>query len=172
MEQLQRYAPAEGVQVHAYVLMTNHVHLLLTPADADATARLMKAVGQNFAQYANRRYNRVGAIWQGRYYSSPIVTEDYLLTCHRYIECNPVRAGLVAHPRDYFWSSYLANAEGMPSGLLTMHAIVAHAGRTAYKQLFGRELSAAQVDEIRASTRAGRSAGETRPRRGRPPKSG
>jgi len=96
--------------VHAYVLMTNHVHLLLTPAREDGPSLLMKHLGQRYVQYVNRTYRRSGTLWEGRFRSSIVQERGYLLRCHRYIELNSVRAGMVMHPRDYCWSSYCSNA--------------------------------------------------------------
>jgi hypothetical protein len=92
--------------------MTNHVHLLLTPARTDSVGLLMKHLGQRYVQYINRSYRRSGTLWEGRFRSCLAQSEDYVLACYRYIELNPVRANMVAHPRDYRFSSYRANAEG------------------------------------------------------------
>lgn len=93
--------------VHAYVLMTNHVHLLLSPVREDGPSLLMKHLGQRYVQYINKTYRRSGTLWEGRFRSSIVQERGYLLRCYRYIELNPVRAGMVRHPRDYRWSSYL-----------------------------------------------------------------
>lgn len=98
--------------IHAYVLMTNHVHLLVTPTVADSAGQLMKRLGQRYVQRVNRLYRRSGTLWEGRYRSSLVQDETYALACHRYIELNPVRAGMVDHPRDYPWSSYRAKGAG------------------------------------------------------------
>jgi len=95
------------VQVHAYCLMTNHVHVLLTPGeDVGSMGRLMKALAARMTRYRNRIERRSGTLWEGRYKSSPVQTDAYLLACCRYIELNPVRAHMVAHPGDHAWSSY------------------------------------------------------------------
>jgi putative transposase len=99
-------------ECHAYVLMTNHVHLLLTPRAFSAIAKVMKLVGQRFTQYINYTYHRTGSIWEGRYKASVIDAEAYLLTCYRYIELNPVRAGMVQRPSEYRWSSARTNGFG------------------------------------------------------------
>ena len=109
--------------VHAYVLMTNHVHLLLTPDDSDGPSRLMKGLGERYVQTYNRRHQRTGTLWEGRFKSSIVDSEGYLLRCHRYIEMNPVRAGMVHEARDYGWSSHRANAEGLASTFLTPHPL-------------------------------------------------
>lgn len=99
-----------GVTVHAYCLMTNHVHFLATPDDENAISRTMKVVGSRYAQYVNKKYRRTGTLWEGRHRSSLVQSERYLLTCMRYIECNPVRAQMVTRPEEYRWSSYGTNA--------------------------------------------------------------
>lgn len=105
LRSLETQAGMEACEVHAYVLMGNHVHLLLTPHSEDAPARFMKAVAQNFTQYVNRRYRRTGSLWEGRFWSGLICGDDYLLRCQRYIERNPPRARIVHAPEDYAWSS-------------------------------------------------------------------
>jgi putative transposase len=101
--------------------MTNHVHLLLTPTEADGASRLMKDVAQRYAQYVNRKLGRSGTLWDGRFKSSIVDSQTYLLRCHRYIELNPVRAGIVPRPSDYLWSSFGTNALGSYSTLITSH---------------------------------------------------
>ena len=104
---LQELSTTFEVRVHAYCLMTNHVHLLLTPGDADgALARLMKALAARTTRYRNKLEGRTGTLWESRYRSSPVQSDRYLLACVRYIELNPVRAGMVAEAADYPWSSY------------------------------------------------------------------
>lgn len=100
-----------GVSVHAFVCMTNHVHLLVTPWDEQALSRTMQRLGSMYTATVNRRHGRTGSLWDGRFKSSLVDSERYLMACYRYIELNPVRAGLVGHPRDYRWSSYSHNAE-------------------------------------------------------------
>jgi putative transposase len=103
---LAALAESESVRVHAYVLMTNHVHLLMTPATDRGPARLMKGLGQRYVQHINRTYRRTGTLFEGRFRSAVIETDGYLLACQRYIELNPVRARIVRTPEDYPWSSY------------------------------------------------------------------
>jgi putative transposase len=98
--------------LHAYVLMTNHVHLLVTPNQTDGIARMMQSVGRRYVQYVNYCNKRSGTLWEGRYKASLVQSERYLLVCSRYIELNPVRAGMVTRPEAYRWSSYRANALG------------------------------------------------------------
>ena len=106
LDHLKEQADKYGCAVHAYVLMTNHVHLLLTPEKENSAALLMKNLGQRYVQYINRTYRRSGTLWEGRFRSCLTQTEDYVLACYRYIELNPVRANMVNHPRAYPWSSY------------------------------------------------------------------
>ncbi len=141
--------------VHAYVLMTNHVHLLLTPRKADGASLLMKHMGQRYVQYVNRMYRRSGSLWEGRFRSSLVQTETYFLRCQRYIECNPVRAQMVRHPAQYRWSSFGANGECKASTLITAHAEYLALGgdsasrRSSYLELFRSELEEADLKEIR-----------------------
>ena len=155
---LNEQANKHECAVHAYVLMTNHVHLLLTPHKKDSAALLMKNLGQRYVQYINRTYKRSGTLWEGRFRSCLTQSEDYVLACYRYIELNPVRAEMVTHPRDYRWSSYCANAEGRKNSLLTQHEQFlkidreALARRKAYRGLFKTDLNAEVDDKIREAT--------------------
>ena len=108
-------------RLHAWVLMTNHVHLLLTPENRGGVSTLMQGLGRRYVRYINDRYSRTGTLWEGRFKSCLVAGEDYLLTCMRYIELNPVRAGMVADPADYPWSSHHATAHGRDSHLLQPH---------------------------------------------------
>ena len=101
-----------GVSIHAYVLMTNHVHLLMTPEKVESISLTMQSLGRRYVQYINKEYRRTGTLWESRHKASLVQAEKYLLTCSRYIELNPVRAGMVDHPADYKWSSFRANAYG------------------------------------------------------------
>ncbi len=147
--------------LHAYVLMTNHVHLLLTPDDPEGPSRLMKHMGQRYVQSFNRRHERTGTLWEGRFKSSIVDSEAYLLRCQRYVEHNPVRAGMVGNARDYEWSSHRSNAYGIPSTFLTPHALYVALASTptdrvaAYRQLFGAPLSAGDLQLIRHAANAG-----------------
>jgi putative transposase len=150
-----------GVFCHAWVQMTNHVHLLLSPGDAEGISRLMSLIGNRYVQYFNHRYRRTGTLWEGRHRSCVVNTERYLWACYRYIEMNPVRAGLVPVPDSYYWSSYACNALGQPSELVTPHAsYLGLATGTdqrllAYRQMFERHTQAEDFDEIRGATRSG-----------------
>ncbi len=157
-----------GCSVHAYVLMTNHMHLLLTPAKAESASLLMKHLGQRYVQYMNRTYRRSGTLWEGRFRSCVAQEEDYVLTCYRYIELNPVRAQMVAHPHHYPWSSYRANAKGASSKLIVPHDQYRALGRTeearraAYRALFRTDLDPEVVGEIRAATNGNYALGSAR----------
>ncbi len=154
---LGRLLGRTGCALHAYCLMTNHVHLLVTPTSVDGCARLMKHLGQLHTQYMNRTYGRSGTLWEGRFRSCLVQSEEYVLACYRYIELNPVRAGLVSTPADYRWSSYRANAQGTGNALVTPHEEYLRLGSgdgrlNAYRALFSPSLANEQVDEIRAAT--------------------
>ena len=145
--------------VHAYCLMTNHVHLLLTPAAPDAVSVLMRDLGQRYVQYVNRAYGRTGTLWEGRYRSCIAESARYVLACYRYIELNPVRAGIVNEPGNYAWSSHRANADGEDDRLTTPHpeflALGSEHGlrRQAYGRLFHDALEPSLVQAIREATR-------------------
>jgi putative transposase len=112
------------VDVHGYALMTTHTHILLTPSTDTGTAKTMQQVGVRYVLYYNRKYQRVGTLWTGRYKAKPITDERYWLTCLRYIEQNPVRAGLVVRPEQYRWSSYGVHALGHHSDWLASHPVL------------------------------------------------
>jgi putative transposase len=140
---LEEAARAYECGVHAYVLMPNHVHLLMTPRAAGGVSLVMKNLGQQYAQAFNRTRSRTGPMWEGRFFSSVVDSDAYLLRCQRYIELNPVRAGIVEWPEQYGWSSFRANALGMESTLVTPHplyvALASQRGERlrAYRRLFG-----------------------------------
>jgi putative transposase len=158
---LGRMLPRTGCALHAYVLMGNHLHLLLTTREAHGCAMLMKSVAQLYAQYVNKAYRRSGYVWEGRCKSCLVQSEQYVLACYRYIELNPVRAGIVAAPGHYTWSSFRANAHGERSSLVTPHDEYRALGRTGgdcqatYRDLFGSQGGPANVEEIRRATRSG-----------------
>jgi len=175
---LQEFAPLCGCAVHAYCLMTNHVHLFLTPQTSGSCALLMKNVGQRYVQRVNARRERSGTLWEGRFYSCLVPTERYALACYRYVDCNPVKPGMVEHPDDYRWSSYRVNARGKVGAFITPHPVyVALADRAdrravAYRALCDVPLSPETLQDLRKATRGGYAAG-TKPRgRGRPRKIG
>lgn len=168
LNNLQEQAFKHGCEIHAYVLMTNHVHLLLTPSKGDSAALLMKNLGQRYVQYINRTYRRSGTLWEGRFRSCLTQTEDYVLACYRYIELNPVRANMVSHPREYPWSSYKANAEGKKSDLLTPHEQYLRLDsqdidrRKTYRALFKAHIDQPIDNEIRSATNGNYALGNAR----------
>lgn len=153
--------------VHAYALMPNHVHLLASPRNTTAPAGLMKQIGQRYVQYINRRYNRVGTLWQGRYHSSLVDGDGYFLTCQRYIELNPVRAGIVVHPVDYEWSSYRVHAHGEDSEIVVPHDLYSGIGpdvnsrKERYRAMFMEPLPQLGLDQIRQATKSNGICGST-----------
>ena len=158
LEWLDEYARKHECQIHAYVLMTNHVHLLVTPLKAESVGLLMKQLGQRYVQYINRSYRRSGTLWEGRFKSCVAEDDVYVLGCYRYIELNPVRADMVEHPAEYRWSSYRANAQSEKSTLLTPHqqyvdlASNGEQRTMAYRDLFRYQMEPGLVDEIRKAT--------------------
>jgi putative transposase len=139
---LARHAARLGCCVHAYVLMPNHVHLLMTPSGAYAVSRLMRTVGERHSHYVAGTVGGTSAVWDERFDASPVYLRRYLLACMRYIELNPVRAGIVARPSDYRWSSYRSNALGRDDALILAHPSYYALGRTpaarqaGYRALF------------------------------------
>jgi putative transposase len=154
---LERAAAQHGVAVHAYALMTNHFHLMATPRNAEALPRTMKAIGHRYVRYYNRKYSRIGTLWNGRYRAIPILDEKYWLTCLNYIEQNPVRARLVHDPGDYSWSTYGIHALGKPSGWIVLHetylALGSHAKEReeAYRALCAVSVSNAETVRLQES---------------------
>jgi putative transposase len=152
LEWLKDYADKTECRIHAYVLMTNHVHLLVSTDRAEGLGALMKALGQRYTQYVNKVYRRSGTLWEGRYKSCPIQAETYLLACQRYIELNPVRAAMVRHPAEYKWSSYAANAQGDINLITQPHGVYMAIGLNdssrleAYCELFRYSLEIGVVD--------------------------
>lgn len=118
---LKEYALKYQVEVHTWVFMTNHVHLLLTSDEKLGISKLMQSLGRKYVQYFNFKYKRSGTLWEGRFRSCLVESEQYVLACYRYIELNPVRAGMVENPKNYKWSSYATNALGLQSNLCTPH---------------------------------------------------
>ncbi|HKP15366.1 MAG TPA: transposase [Gemmatimonadaceae bacterium] len=147
--------------VHAYVLMTNHVHLLVTASDARSPARMMQALGSAYVRHFNDRHGRTGTLWEGRFRSSLIDSERYFLQCSRYIETNPVRAGLVSRPAEYRWSSFKSNALGQPDAVVRRHGVYLALGscdsirREAYRALFDAPFDVRVLEAIRRTTNKG-----------------
>ena len=144
--------------IHAYVLMTNHIHLLVTPETEDSVSLMMQAIGRKYVRYINGTYQRSGTLWDGRFKSALVETEQYFLTCSRYIELNPVRAGMVNTPEEYKWSSYHSNALGVNNCCLKNHDVYLCLGENerlrqdAYKALFKSHIDAHSLEVIRNST--------------------
>lgn len=178
------------VAIHAYVLMPNHIHLLASPADQTGMARMMQWIGRFYVPYFNLKYGRVGTLWQGRYKAAVVDSERYFLVCARYIELNPVRAGLASVPEDYRWSSYQHHVGMRSDPLIAEHALFWALGNTpfareaAYRQLIEQSISASEVQAMTEATLKGWAIGSeqfkaalekqshrrVRPaRRGRPP---
>lgn len=155
---LKDSAKKYDVVIHAFVLMTNHVHLLVTPKGEQGVSRMMQAQGRKYVQYFNFCYERTGTLWEGRYKSTLVDAEHYLLTVYRYIELNPVRANMVAHASEYPWSSYRANSLGKEIQLLTPHPKYKQLGKTeeerqsAYRALFRGRMAEREIEEIREAT--------------------
>jgi len=178
-------------RIYAYVLMTNHVHLLASTVRPYGLSLMMQYIGRYFVRYINRCYRRSGTLWEGRFKASLVDTETDFLRCCRYIECNPVRARMVLGPGEYPWSSYRTHAFGAPDKLLAVHEQYERLGksgeerRQAYRDLFRSELDGKELAEIRDTANRGWPFGGDRfkdeiersvqcaarpPRRGRPPK--
>ena len=154
-----------GCALHAYVLMTNHVHLLLSPDDEHGASVLMRRLGQRYVQYFNRRHTRTGTLWEGRFRSCLVLDDQYFLACQRYIELNPVRARMVKKPEHYPWSSYQTNALGHDSPLVKPHLAylrLHHETSTrqaVYRQLCEDALSDQLISEIRVASNGNRPLG-------------
>lgn len=162
---LDESARNNHVAIHAWVFMTNHVHLLVTPESKGSLSRMMQTLGRHYVRYFNHIYRRTGSLWEGRFKSCIIDEEEYLLVCQRYIELNPVRAGMVDRPEDYAWSSYRANALGLPAKLWSPHHVYLQLGQTAkersdsYRSLFAGHLDTELVDRIRETVNKGMALG-------------
>ncbi|MFT5372283.1 MAG: putative transposase [Lysobacterales bacterium] len=155
LEKLHEYGIEHKVKIHSYVLMTNHVHLLMTPDFESGISKVMQSVGRYYVRYINQTYHRTGTLWEGRFKSTPIDSERYFLVVSRYIELNPIRAGMLDHPADYLWSSYRANALGKQISLLTPHECYLSLGHSseerqaAYSALFKTNISDSTLKQIR-----------------------
>ncbi len=165
---LKQAADSDGSEIHAYALMTNHVHLLLSPQRVDSVGRLFQAIGRHYVRYINQTYQRSGGLWEGRYKCSVIDSSQYLLSCMRYIEMNPVRAKMVSHPGDYRWTSYAANALGVSNAIVQPHVEYESLGHTtvernsAYRELFADVFDADALPAIRAALQTGTPLGNDR----------
>jgi len=165
---LDEYSRKYQVAIHALVFMTNHVHLLLTPATSSGVSAMMQSLGRRYVRYFNHTYRRTGTLWEGRFKSCVVDAETYLLTCQRYIELNPVRARMVEAPQDYKWSSYRVNALGVKIRLLKPHGAYLALGETeadrcaAYRRLFAGHLDDTLLGNIRNSVNKGMALGSER----------
>ena len=155
------YSTKYEVHIHAWVFMTNHVHLLVTPWQEQGISQMMQSLGRYYVRYYNKTYHRSGTLWEGRFKSCLVESTDYLLKCYRYIELNPVRASMVKAPSDYTWSSFRCNGLGVQSKLITPHDIYLRLGKTKeerldhYQALFRDHLDGNVVKEIRDSINKG-----------------
>ena len=162
---LKDYSQKFGVEIHAWVFMTNHVHLLCTPHKIDSISQMMQSLGRQYVRYFNFTNKRSGTLWEGRFKSCLVQTEKYLIQLYRYIELNPVRANMVNDPADYEWSSYQINALGKVSRLCTPHHIYLslhqepQARQAAYRALFKHHLSSKIIDDIRQASNKGMAIG-------------
>ena len=165
---LKEYSLKYGVKIHAWVLMTNHVHLLCTPQSEGAISKMMQSIGRMYVRYYNYTYQRSGTLWEGRFKASLIHSERYLLELHRYIELNPVRAGMVEEPSEYSWSSYGCNGLGIETKLQTPHKLYLALGKTKeerllnYRELFKVHVGVELLTEIRNSLNKGLALGSER----------
>ena len=154
-------ATHSGCAIHAYALMGNHVHLLVTPDGPWSASTLLHHVGSRYVRYFNARHGRTGTLWDGRFRSCVVDSDAYLLRCHRYIERNPVRAGMVTHAADYPWSSYRRNALGVHNALIRPHPVYdaldadAQVRMAAYRAIVDSDVPAQELSELRAALKAG-----------------
>jgi len=159
-------AREHGVAIHGYSLMTTHTHLLLTPNTKQAPSRAMHQVGVRYVLYFNRKYQRVGTLWTGRYKAKPITDERYWLTCMRYVELNPVRAGIVEAPGTYRWSSYLHHGLGTHDDLVAEHPLYLGLGTSpearqqAWREICGHQIPENELDKLRQALKSGIIIGE------------
>ncbi|MGH8628143.1 MAG: transposase [Gammaproteobacteria bacterium] len=162
LECLGEAARKYRVSVHAYVLMTNHVHLLMTPTSAAGMSQVMQTLGRRYVRYINYTYRRSGTLWEGRYHASLVQGDRYLLTCYRYIEFNPVRANITQGPADYRWSSYHCNALGQPDPLIEPHEDYLRLGtepaerQAVYRDLFRVHIDPELLRAVRQATQTNR----------------
>ena len=165
---LEEYSSKYKVAIHAWVFMTNHVHLLATPETDNGISKMMQALGRYYVRYFNSTYRRSGTLWEGRFKSCLVEEESYFLLCQRYIELNPVRANMVQAPGEYGWSSYRANGMGNALRLWTPHRCYLELGKTieqrthAYRELFRGHLDREQLHAIRQATNQGMALGSDR----------
>jgi putative transposase len=148
--------------------MTNHIHMPASPQTLESLPKTLQSLGRRYVQHFNYRHKRTGTLWEGRYRATVVEAETYLFECMRYIELNPVRAGMVAHPKDFPWSNYRANAEGEPDDLVTPHLEYRRLGanaserKIAYRTLVKEPLDTEQLTAVRDSTNKGWALGGAR----------
>jgi len=165
---LEEYSQEFDVAVHAWVFMTNHVHLLVTPTKSNSLSAMMQALGRRYVRYFNHQYRRTGTLWEGRFKSSLVQSEIYLLQCYRYIELNPVRAHMVEAPSAYAWSSYHCNALGAESDLCTPHDEYLKLGKhkekrlRVYRELFKAHVEGELLEQIHEAVNKGLALGNDR----------
>jgi putative transposase len=170
-EAVERYA----VALNAYVLMNNHVHLMLTPSDVRGISKALHSTSRRYAGYFNARYARTGTLWEGRFGAGLIRAERYLFACYRYIDLNPVRAGIVSRPDQYRWSSHGYYATGVKDELVTPHSLILELSadssrrQAAYRALFEMPCDPKDYEAIRIASKVGGTIGEKPRARGRPP---
>jgi putative transposase len=158
---MNTYSKQHGVDIHAWVLMTNHIHFLVTPSTDTALSKMMQSIGRRYVRYFNTRYERTGGLWEGRFKSCLVDSETYFLQCQRYIELNPVKAGMAGHPEDYWWSSFQCHGLGKQSDMHTPHPAYLQLDedslrrRHKYQQLFSVPLSKETEEHIQKSVRSG-----------------
>ena len=190
LEIAKEASSAYDVAIHAYVLMDNHVHWLISCAVAENLSKFMQYLGRKYVPYFNHKYEKTGTLWEGRYKASLIDSDEYLFRCCQYIELNPVRAGMVSRPEHYVWSSYRANALGEMNPVVTPHPLYVALGddqqrASVYRQMFPVKLDDMLLDDVRNAVQTGTPLGGQRfkqkiekalgtkvgySRRGRPPK--
>jgi putative transposase len=165
---LNEYSEKFSVAIHSWVFMTNHVHLLVTPYSEGGVSKMMQAVGRRYVRYFNRLYQRSGTLWEGRFKASLVQSETYLLHCQRYIELNPIRAGMVSDPAEYTWSSYRCHAFGKVVKISTPHEEYLALGKTklerqkVYRSLFRAYLDDDLISDIRKTVNKGLALGGER----------
>lgn len=168
LQDLRAAALRHECRVHAYVLMTNHVHLLITPGCPGDISKMMQAVGRRYVRYINDSLCRTGTLWEGRYKSCLVDNEDYVLACYRYIELNPVRAGMTAAVDDYRWSSHAANGYAQHDPLVSPHMVYASLSKDVaercrrYREIVAEGIRTDELETIRLYVQRQRAMGSDR----------